>query len=160
MSHILRNRSSLASSFLLFSICSLLLPLHAQAQPTTSLNDELGFFNPTSAGGSWLTVRPFLLFSNTRSFSRPSHLLLFVIEQTWNNWYAGGEPLNVVISSKSDPSVLEYEGFLDYCSSLRFSPQCFQWVDHNSLQAANLGDGNELGAMHFASFRSLGVLMR
>ncbi|GAA5824574.1 hypothetical protein JCM5353_007248 [Sporobolomyces roseus] len=118
MSPVLRNRSSLAASFLLVSISSLPLPLTALAQTAPTSNDDLGFFNPTAAGGSWLT--------------------------TWNNWYAGGEPLNVVISSKSDPSVLEYEGFLDYCTSLRFSPQCFQWVDHDSLQAAHLGDGNEL----------------
>ena len=39
----------------------------------------------------------------------------------------------------------DLDTFLDYCSSLKFSRQCFQWEDGESLQAANLGDGNDLG---------------
>ncbi|GAA5932218.1 uncharacterized protein JCM15063_001157 [Sporobolomyces koalae] len=77
---------------------------------------SLGFFNPRSNGGAW--------------------------SNTWNNDRVTGEPLNVVISSLSDPAVPTYDGLLDYCSSLRFSPQCFQWYEERSQQAANLGDGN------------------
>ncbi|GAA6005772.1 hypothetical protein JCM11491_004003 [Sporobolomyces phaffii] len=82
-----------------------------------STHQDLGFSNPTSNGGRWLT--------------------------RWNNDWAGGEPLNVVISSRSDPKLLEFDTFLDYCASLKFSKQCFQWDDRGSLQAANLGDGND-----------------
>ncbi|GAA5960025.1 hypothetical protein JCM3765_006139 [Sporobolomyces pararoseus] len=79
----------------------------------------LGFYNPTENGGSWLTK--------------------------WNNWWAGGEPLNVVISSNSDFRIIQdFDTFLDYCTSLRFSKQCLQWEDGDSLQAADLGDGNKL----------------
>ncbi|GAA5988950.1 hypothetical protein JCM5350_007493 [Sporobolomyces pararoseus] len=88
---------------------------------TTSIKgndlEQLGFYNPKDTGGSWLT--------------------------TWNG-AVHGEPLNVVISANSDPSILTYEGFLDYCYSLWFSPQCLNWYDAGSQQQANLGDGNGL----------------
>ncbi|GAA5943282.1 uncharacterized protein JCM15063_000753 [Sporobolomyces koalae] len=94
---------------------------------------ENGFSNPISGGGKWLTWQRFPWFSREP----------FSVSE-WNNWWAGGEPLNVVVSSLSDARIHSLDGFLDYCASLRFSKQCFQWVDGDSLQAANLGDGNEL----------------
>ncbi|GAA5829596.1 hypothetical protein JCM3766R1_001233 [Sporobolomyces carnicolor] len=88
---------------------------------------DVDFVNPTDGGGSWLTL--------TKG----------PVGQKWNNWWAGGEPLNVVISARSDPRIIsDLDTFLDYCSSLKFSRQCFQWEDGESLQAANLGDGNDL----------------
>ncbi|GAA5911231.1 uncharacterized protein JCM6883_001949 [Sporobolomyces salmoneus] len=114
-----RTRSSSALQLILLLGLFLIPPIEAATttnSPTT--HEDLGFHNPTSAGGSWLTK--------------------------WNNWWAGGEPLNVVISLHSDRRILDdFDTFLDYCASLRFSRQCFQWADGDSLQAANLGDGNE-----------------
>lgn len=55
------------------------------------------------------------------------------------------EPLNVVISADSDPTIRDFDGLLDYAYSIGFSPQCFNWYDSGSQQAANLGDGNEIG---------------
>ncbi|KZT39076.1 hypothetical protein SISSUDRAFT_1046137 [Sistotremastrum suecicum HHB10207 ss-3] len=52
-----------------------------------------------------------------------------------------GEPLNVIISGLSSPSVLTDNGFLNYAQSLGFSTECFG-VHLGGPQAANLGDGN------------------
>lgn len=53
------------------------------------------------------------------------------------------EPLNVIISGTSDPSVLTKEGFAAYVSSLKFDPDSFAGqTNDNDAQQANLGDGN------------------
>ncbi|KAJ7449513.1 hypothetical protein FB451DRAFT_1053047, partial [Mycena latifolia] len=54
-----------------------------------------------------------------------------------------GEPLNVMISGYSTPSVLTNAGFLRFAKAVGFGPECFglqlgSWF----LQAANLGDGH------------------
>ncbi|GAA5953794.1 hypothetical protein JCM3765_006968 [Sporobolomyces pararoseus] len=124
----LRHCSSFRQSVFRLSIFLLSISIarfsHSQvsAQTTTtsiigSNLEQLGFYNPRDTGGSWLT--------------------------TWNG-AVHGEPLNVVISANSDPAILTYEGFLDYCYSLWFSPQCLHWYDAGSQQTANLGDGNGL----------------
>ncbi|KIK69788.1 hypothetical protein GYMLUDRAFT_212647 [Collybiopsis luxurians FD-317 M1] len=53
-----------------------------------------------------------------------------------------GEPLNVIISGKSDPYVLSESGFSDYARSLGFSSECLG-VHVGHIHQANLGDGNE-----------------
>ncbi|GAA5883533.1 hypothetical protein JCM16303_005471 [Sporobolomyces ruberrimus] len=109
-----------------FNVLSLVLLTSfalASSSPTqTSSNGgDLGFYNPTSNGGSWLT--------------------------DWPNWWAGGEPLNIIISSTSSPRIIQdFNVFLDYMNSLKFSRQCFQWDDGSGIQQANLGDG--LGAVN------------
>ncbi|KIY72515.1 hypothetical protein CYLTODRAFT_417903 [Cylindrobasidium torrendii FP15055 ss-10] len=56
------------------------------------------------------------------------------------------EPLNIIISGKSDPAVLEDQinngGLKNYFLSLNFSTNCFSAKDVTAVQVANLGDGN------------------
>ncbi|KDQ16146.1 hypothetical protein BOTBODRAFT_173417 [Botryobasidium botryosum FD-172 SS1] len=51
-----------------------------------------------------------------------------------------GEPLNVIISALSSPSVLTTEGIEDYARSFNFSTECFD-LHIGNKQTANLGDG-------------------
>ena len=53
-----------------------------------------------------------------------------------------GEPLNVIISNKSDPWVLSGPGFTNYSNSLNFNDGELAKLSFGSLQKANLGDGN------------------
>ncbi|KAF8827878.1 hypothetical protein F5879DRAFT_1030057 [Lentinula edodes] len=53
-----------------------------------------------------------------------------------------GEPLNVIISSKSDPYILSEIGFSIYAKSLGFSSECLG-LHYGNIHQANLGDGNE-----------------
>ncbi|KAJ7832024.1 hypothetical protein B0H14DRAFT_2515148 [Mycena olivaceomarginata] len=53
----------------------------------------------------------------------------------------GGEPLNVIISGFSTPSVLTTAGFLGFAASLGFARECFG-LHRGDRQPANLGDGN------------------
>ncbi|GAA5916135.1 uncharacterized protein JCM6883_000004 [Sporobolomyces salmoneus] len=118
-----KNHKKTVPSLVLFSIGALLgtPSTHAQSSSTldnkTTASEQLAFYNPTERGGSWLT--------------------------TWNE-ATRGEPLNVVVSGNSDPSILEYDGFIDWSYSLSFSPQCFHWYDEGAQQAADLKDGNGL----------------
>ncbi|KAI0051848.1 hypothetical protein FA95DRAFT_1554092 [Auriscalpium vulgare] len=52
-----------------------------------------------------------------------------------------GEPLNVIISALSSPSVLTDDGILNYARSIGFSTECLG-IHLGDAQAANLGDGN------------------
>lgn len=54
-----------------------------------------------------------------------------------------GEPLNVIVSSKSSPEVLTPEGFLLWATSIQFGVSCLGQGDENSFQYANLGKRNE-----------------
>ena len=51
------------------------------------------------------------------------------------------EPINVIISGKSEPRVLCEQGLLDYVRSIGFSFECLH-IHLGGLQYANLGDGN------------------
>ncbi|KAI3617047.1 hypothetical protein CBS9595_002956 [Malassezia furfur] len=51
------------------------------------------------------------------------------------------EPINVIISGRSDPRVLCEQGLLDYVRSIGFSFECLH-IHLGGLQYANLGDGN------------------
>ncbi|EJD44692.1 hypothetical protein AURDEDRAFT_65052 [Auricularia subglabra TFB-10046 SS5] len=51
-----------------------------------------------------------------------------------------GEPLNVIVSGKSDPDVLGHSGFLDYARSIGFSNECLG-LHIGQIQLADLGDG-------------------
>ncbi|KAJ7915864.1 hypothetical protein B0H13DRAFT_1999342 [Mycena leptocephala] len=53
----------------------------------------------------------------------------------------GGEPLNVIISGRSTPSVLTDAGFLGYAGALGFADECFGF-HIGDRQPANLGDGH------------------
>lgn len=53
-----------------------------------------------------------------------------------------GEPLNVIISSQSDPSVLSQAGFEEWARSVSFSPGSCAGITLGTPQQANLGDGN------------------
>ncbi|PFH51248.1 hypothetical protein AMATHDRAFT_3242 [Amanita thiersii Skay4041] len=91
---------------------------------------ENGFFDPVEKGGSMLTQSakhiPLLLLNNPTDFS------------------GQGEPLNVIISGASDPTVLvdqDMDGGLgNYFLSFGFSSECLGQHIGNS-QRANLGDG-------------------
>jgi len=52
-----------------------------------------------------------------------------------------GEPLNVIISGLSSPSVLTSDGLLNYARSIGFSTECFG-IHLGNPMTANLGDGN------------------
>ncbi|GAA5830683.1 hypothetical protein JCM3766R1_003390 [Sporobolomyces carnicolor] len=107
----------------------------AQARAASALESDselrraqLGFYDPLDRGGSWLTVHSLPFPSRSRQCGTMSKQ----------------EPLNVVISADSDPTIRDFDGLLDYAYSIGFSPQCFNWYDSGSQQAANLGDGNEI----------------
>ncbi|KAF8169852.1 hypothetical protein K438DRAFT_1982980 [Mycena galopus ATCC 62051] len=53
----------------------------------------------------------------------------------------GGEPLNVIISGYSTPSVLTDTGFYGFAASLGFAHECLG-LHMGARQPANLGDGN------------------
>lgn len=80
---------------------------------TTRSTAAVDFVVPTLAGGSWLD----------------------------NAGSGGGEPLNVIISGKSDSRVLTDSGFLNYARSLGMSTECFG-IHLGDPQSANLGDGH------------------
>ncbi|KAJ7042953.1 hypothetical protein C8F04DRAFT_1075381 [Mycena alexandri] len=89
------------------------ITLGIQALSTVFTSRAVAFYNPTLNGGSMLD----------------------------NAGGGGGEPLNVIISGLSSPSVLTDEGFLHYAQAIGFSFECL----HQHLgdpQSANLGDGN------------------
>lgn len=52
-----------------------------------------------------------------------------------------GEPLNVIISGHSHPSVLTEEGLLRYAKKIGFEPECLN-LHFGDPQSANLADGN------------------
>ncbi|KZT28397.1 hypothetical protein NEOLEDRAFT_1129796 [Neolentinus lepideus HHB14362 ss-1] len=51
-----------------------------------------------------------------------------------------GEPLNVIISGTSSPSVLTDDGVLNFARAIGFSEECFD-IHLGAPQTANLGDG-------------------
>ncbi|CCM03680.1 uncharacterized protein FIBRA_05824 [Fibroporia radiculosa] len=99
--------------------------LHARGAPPTpfwrrSSVPSVGFYNPTSNGGQWLT-------------------------QVQDTYPPGqGEPINVVISGDSDTAVLQNQeingGLLNYFISFGYSTECLG-QHQGAPQAANLGDG-------------------
>ncbi|KAI0633399.1 hypothetical protein C8Q77DRAFT_1217811 [Trametes polyzona] len=52
-----------------------------------------------------------------------------------------GEPLNVIISGLSTPSILNEDGIINYARAIGFSTECFG-VHLGNPFAANLGDGH------------------
>ncbi|KAJ7099924.1 hypothetical protein B0H15DRAFT_502133 [Mycena belliarum] len=72
------------------------------------------FYDPRALGGAWL------------NYAGP---------------HKGGEPLNVIISGHSTPSVLTDTGFRAYAEAIGFAPECLG-LHIGFLQAANLGDGH------------------
>ncbi|KAI0340162.1 hypothetical protein BDW22DRAFT_1334993 [Trametopsis cervina] len=79
---------------------------------------SVAFVDPTTGGGTWLDHNP------------GSDL---------------GEPLNVVVSGLSSPTVLDLkgQGFMNYVKSFDFSQECLG-LHQGDPQSANLGDGNGL----------------
>ncbi|KAL0579871.1 hypothetical protein V5O48_002118 [Marasmius crinis-equi] len=51
-----------------------------------------------------------------------------------------GEPLNAIISGRSDPYILTDEGFLEYSKSIGFSSECLG-LHYGHIHEADLGDG-------------------
>ncbi|KAJ3556175.1 hypothetical protein NM688_g2171 [Phlebia brevispora] len=81
----------------------------ALASPTANV----GFFDPTANGGSWLD----------------------------NAGDGLGEPMNVVISGLSSPGVLTDDGIINFARAIGFSTECLD-IHLGAPQSANLGDGN------------------
>lgn len=52
-----------------------------------------------------------------------------------------GEPLNLIISGSSHPSVLRDDGLIRYAKKLGFAPECLN-IHLGEPQSANLNDGN------------------
>jgi hypothetical protein len=52
-----------------------------------------------------------------------------------------GEPLNVIISAHSDPSILTEEGLHEYAKSIGFSEECLG-MHYGHIHEADLGDGD------------------
>ena len=61
---------------------------------------------------------------------------------TGNTASGQGEPLNIIVSSQSDPGVLYQAGFEEFSRSLYFSPGSCLNISQGGYQTANLGDGN------------------
>ncbi|KAI0686354.1 hypothetical protein BC835DRAFT_1379984 [Cytidiella melzeri] len=78
-----------------------------------ALPAAVAFVNPTILGGSWLD----------------------------DAGTGVGEPLNVVISALSSPSVLTDDGFTNFARSINLSTECLG-IHLGGPQSANLGDGN------------------
>ncbi|KAA1474754.1 hypothetical protein DENSPDRAFT_883035 [Dentipellis sp. KUC8613] len=51
-----------------------------------------------------------------------------------------GEPLNVIISGRSDPYILSDEGFHHYAKSIGYSEECLG-LHYGAIHEADLGDG-------------------
>ncbi|EKM54345.1 uncharacterized protein PHACADRAFT_162725 [Phanerochaete carnosa HHB-10118-sp] len=84
----------------------------ANAGPS-QVNADVGFFDPTANGGSWLD----------------------------NAGDGFGEPMNVVISGLSSPDVLTDDGIVNFAQAIGFSIECLD-IHLGAPQSANLGDGN------------------
>jgi len=52
-----------------------------------------------------------------------------------------GEPLNIIISGRSDPFILSDSGLHSYAKSLGYSEECFG-LHYGHIHEANLGDGD------------------
>jgi len=59
-----------------------------------------------------------------------------------------GEPLNIVITSFSDPYVLSDEGFQEYSKSIGYSEECLG-IHLGNKHDADLGDGDDRKAQQF-----------
>ncbi|KAI0087931.1 hypothetical protein BDY19DRAFT_951087 [Irpex rosettiformis] len=99
----------------MFNLLSVLLIATSAvvAFPATRDVAALAFVDPTTHGGSWLD----------------------------NAGSGGGEPLNVVISGLSSPSVLTDDGIINFAQAVGFSTECLG-IHLGDPQSANLGDGN------------------
>jgi len=98
------------------TVCRVLLVIGVLLTVCTSTTlherQTVEFFSPTPKGGSMLD----------------------------NAGPGGGEPLNVIVSALSSPSVLTNRGFTNFARAVDFSTECFGV--HLGLQhSANLGDG-------------------
>lgn len=95
-----------------------------------------------------LTVSPIQSYvCSPRRSSTPLFL-----KQVPNTFPAGqGEPLNVIISGKSDPTVLQTNadqgGLFNYFLSLNFGTSCGGGITLGDKQSANLGNGQGFGAV-------------
>ncbi|GJE94897.1 hypothetical protein PsYK624_110730 [Phanerochaete sordida] len=97
---------------MLASALLLLAASLVNARPS-KVDADVGFFDPTANGGSWLD----------------------------NAGTDVGEPMNVVISGLSSPDVLTDDGFLNFARAIGFSEECLD-IHLGAPQSANLGDGN------------------
>lgn len=88
-------------------------PVNVTANASESLAAAVAYYNPTAAGGSMLAKSAGL-----------------------------GEPLNVIISGLSSPTVLTNAGFINYAKAIGFSTECLGQHIGNP-QSANLGDGHD-----------------
>ncbi|KAJ7918496.1 hypothetical protein B0H13DRAFT_1607270 [Mycena leptocephala] len=94
-------------------VTPLLFLTSALVLSVSSAPSQLEFYDPRILGGS--------MFDNAGS--------------------GGGEPLNVIISGHSTPSVLTNAGFLGFAGAIGFATECFGF-HLGDPQSANLGDGN------------------
>lgn len=128
--------SPLTYYFTLFSSPSIThSPLQNQTtisslSPSLSSN-YLGFYNPLLNPSGSLLNRAVLISSNPE----PERYL--------------GEPLNIIISNLSSPSILAERGFIDYSRSLGQWNECAR-IHLGQAQDGNLGDGN--GSFYFLDF--------
>jgi len=97
---------------MLASALILLAASLATARPS-QVNANVGFFDPTANGGSWLD----------------------------DAGSGVGEPVNVVISGLSSPTVLTDDGIINFARAINFSTECLG-IHLGGPQSANLGDGN------------------
>ncbi|KAG6831765.1 hypothetical protein H0H92_007917 [Tricholoma furcatifolium] len=87
------------------------LASHSQA-PALPPPSSVDYYDPTLRGGSFL-----------------------------NKSGTGGEPLNVIISGRSDPNILTPSGFLNYARACGMSNECLG-LHQGVPEPANLGDGH------------------
>lgn len=99
---------------------------------TSSSLNYLGFYNPLLNPSGSLLNRAVLLSSNPDS---EEYL---------------GEPLNIIISNQSSPSILGERGFIDYSRSLGQWNECAR-IHLGQAQDGNLGDGNGSFYFHFST---------
>ncbi|EFI27139.1 hypothetical protein CC1G_14964 [Coprinopsis cinerea okayama7 len=117
------------TTWILLSLASA-IPLNDQTILHSTSVEKAGWYDPRVNGGRLLDVRSLLswyLFGQ------------FILAQ----FTAGtqGEPLNIIISSNSDPYILTDSGFVGYAKSIGYSHECLG-LHYGHKHEANLGDGD------------------
>ncbi|KAK1221139.1 hypothetical protein PQX77_016057 [Marasmius sp. AFHP31] len=129
---------SFVAGVVALGLCS---PLQTQEPFKANANADIpfgvGWVDPRINGGRLLDVRC------TRSSSSGGSLRLTTYRYRYWKIVSKkyGEPLNVIISGRSDPYILTDEGFLEYTKSIGFSSECLG-LHYGHIHEANLGDGN------------------
>lgn len=146
-------------SLLLSLILALATPLGANALPASGQapfaavdgSEAAGTTNPQAPVENNGDYEPSLSYRNGQhaqsaaGWSDPSRYggsMLLLVENNLR------EPINAIVSGRSDPYVLSDAGFRDYVRSIGFSFECFD-LHLGTPMRADLGDGNGMAEERF-----------